>query len=102
MSVCPIGLAIVLAACGAPEAQKPAPPKAPAAVLVVQQSERPSPAIENPHREMTAEEAKHNAKPGKAVSNLAPDHSASRSRSRGLAATRPCREMKSAPRGPDS
>jgi hypothetical protein len=100
MSVCPIGLAIVLAACGAPEAQKPAPPKAPAAM--VQHYEQPSPAIDSSRGETAAEEAKHNAKPAKVVSNVAPDRSSPRSRSRRLAAARPCREMKSAPRGPDS
>ncbi|MGB6687601.1 MAG: hypothetical protein WBE76_07140 [Terracidiphilus sp.] len=100
MSVCPIGLAIVLAACGAPEAQRPAPPKAPAAV--VRHSENPSLVIENLRWVMAAEEAKRSTKAGKAVLNLAPDRAAPRSRSRGMAATRPCREMKSAPRGPDS
>jgi hypothetical protein len=100
MSVCPIGLAIVLAACGAPEAQQPAPPKAPAAV--VRQSENPPPVIENLRWDMAAEEVKRCTKAGKAASTLAPDRAASRSKSRGMAATRPCREMKSAPRGPDS
>jgi hypothetical protein len=100
MSVCPIGLAIVLAACGAPEAQQPLQPKAPAAV--VQHVTHPSPAIDNSQGEMPAEDEKQNRKGSKVVSNLAPDHPAARSRTHGVAATRPCREMKSAPRGPDS
>jgi hypothetical protein len=100
MSVCPIGLAIVLAACGAPEAQKPAPPKAPAAM--VQHYDNPSPAIDGSRVETGVEEEKHTAKPARAVLNPAPERAGQRSRSHGLAATRPCREMKSAPRGPDS
>jgi hypothetical protein len=100
MSVCPIGLAIVLAACGAPEAQKPAPPRAPAAM--VQHFDNPSAAIDSSRGETAAEEEKHTAKPAKAVMNPAPEHAGQRSRSHGLAATRTCREMKSAPRGPDS
>jgi hypothetical protein len=100
MSVCPIGLAIVLAACGAPETQQQTLPKAP--VAIVQPSSQPSATMDKAPAVVPVQDAKRNARPGKMVPGLASDRPGGRSRSRGLAVTRPCRDTRMTLRSPDS